>query len=162
MKAYSMKAGVLALVVLAAFATSAQAGSSPGNRIADIVSQQKQIRADVKAEKNGWDNIAYDKRQELLGKQDQLMQLIDGKQSLDELAPEQRATAVETIAWIDNLNAKAADERKVCTRERATGSNRVTTVCRSASAMKHQREQAKDAMRQGRTFRMDPKTGGDL
>jgi len=155
-----MKAGLLALVVVAAFATGAQASNRSSDRVEDIVSQQRQIRADVKAEKNGWDNIADDKRQELLGKQDQLLGLIEGKQSLDELAPEQRATAVETLAWIDNLTSKAADERKVCTRERATGSNRVTTVCRSVAAEKKRREQALDAMRTGRTFRMDPATAG--
>jgi hypothetical protein len=156
MKANRIKAGMCALVVLAAFATATQAGSRPSDRVSDIVSQQTQIRADVKAEKNGWDNIAADKRQELISKQDQLMLLIDGKQTLDDLAPADHATAVQTLEWIDALAAKADDERMVCTRERATGTNRVTKVCRSAGAMKKQREQTVDAMRTGQTFRMRP------
>jgi hypothetical protein len=161
MKTRFLKAALFALAALAVSA-AAQAGSGRSNRVADIVSHQAQIRASVKAERNGWDNIAADKRQELLGKQDQLMRLIDGKQTLDELAPADHATAVQTIEWIDALAAKADDERQVCTRERATGTNRVTTVCRSAGAMKKQREQAIDAMRQGQTFRMnkpDPAAG---
>ncbi len=137
-------------------ASAAQAGSGSSNRVADIVSHQQQIRASVKAEKDGWDNIAPDKRQELLSKQDQLMLLIDGKQSLDELAPADHTTAVQTLQWIDALAAKADDERQICTRERATGTNRVTKVCRSAGAMKRQREQALDALRTGQTFRMRP------
>lgn len=159
MKMHFLKAGLFALAALAVSA-AAQAGSGSSNRVADIVSHQQQIRASVKAERNGWDNIAADKRQELLGKQDQLMQLIDGKQTLDELAPADHATAVQTIEWIDALAAKADDERQVCTRERATGSNRVTTVCRSAGAMKRQREQSIDALRTGQTFRMPPKSPG--
>ena len=98
-------------------------------------------RGEVPARRAGF-NIAADKRQELLGKQDQLMQLIDGKQTLDELAPADQSTAVQTIEWIDALAAKADDERQVCTRERATGTNRPTTVCRSVGDMRRQREQA--------------------
>lgn len=154
MKTNHLKAGLLALAMLAA--SAAQAGSGSSNRVADIVSHQQQIRASVKAEKDGWDNIAPDKRQELLSKQDQLMLLIDGKQSLDELAPADHTTAVQTLQWIDALAAKADDERQICTRERATGTNRVTKVCRSAGAMKRQREQALDALRTGQTFRMRP------
>ncbi|HVI59672.1 MAG TPA: hypothetical protein VM619_12490 [Luteimonas sp.] len=156
-----MKAGVCALVILAASATAAQAGSRPGDRVSEIVSQQAQIRADVKAEKNGWDNIAADKRQELISKQDQLMLLINGKQTLDDLAPADHATAVQTLEWIDALAAKADDERQVCTRERTTGTNRVTTVCRSAGAMKKRRERTIDAFRQGRGNLMPPK-GTDI
>jgi hypothetical protein len=159
MKANRIKAGACALVVLAALTTAAQAGSRPNNRVSDIVSQQTQIRAEVKAEKNGWDNIAADKRQELISKQDQLLLLIDGKQTLDELAPADHATAVQTLEWIDALAAKADDERMVCTRERATGTNRITKVCRSAGAMRKQREQAIDAMRTGQTFRSRPPSG---
>ena len=150
MKAHRMKAALMGLAILLAFATTAQAGSRPGNRVADIVSQQREIRADVKAEKNGWDNIAADKRQELLGKQDQLMVLIDGKQTLDELTPTDHATAVQTLEWIDAMASKADDERQVCRRERATGTNRIATVCRSVGDMKRQREQAKAAWQQGR------------
>jgi hypothetical protein len=157
MKTHFLKAGLLALAALA-ISAAAQAGSGTTNRVADIVSHQQQIRASVKAERDGWDNIAADKRQELLGKQDQLMQLIDGKQTLDELAPADQATAVQTIEWIDALAAKADDERQVCTRERATGTHRTTTVCRSVGDMKRQRDQAQSAWQQGRQSLMPQKS----
>lgn len=159
MKAHFLKAGLLALAALAVSA-AAQAGNGSSNRVADIVSHQAQIRASVKAESDGWDNIAADKRQELLGKQDQLMRLIDGKQTLDELAPADHATAVRTIEWIDALAATADDERQVCRRERPTGTHRITTVCRSVGDMKRQREQTKDAWRQGRQSLMAQKLSG--
>lgn len=157
MKRHILKAGLLALAALAVSA-AAQAGNGSSKRVADIVSHQTQIRAAVKAERDGWDNIAADKRQELLGKQDQLMQLIDGKQTLDELAPADQSTAVQTIEWIDALAAKADDERQVCTRERATGTNRPTTVCRSVGDMRRQREQAQRAWQQGHQTMMPPKS----
>ena len=156
MKTQILKAGLFALAAVA-FSTAAQAGSGNSNRVSDIVSQQAQIRESVKAEKDGWDNIPAAKREELLGKQDQLMLLIDGKQTLDELAPADRETARQTLAWIDALATKADGERQICRRERATGTHRTTTVCRSVADMKRQREQAQDAWRQGRQGLMPPK-----
>jgi len=156
MKTQFLKAGLFALAAVA-FSTAAQAGSGTSNRVSDIVSQQAQIRASVKAEEGGWDNIPAAKREELLSKQDQLLLLIDGKQTLDELAPADQAAARQTLGWIDAVATEADGERKVCRRERATGTHRTTTVCRSVADMKRQREQAQDAWRQGRQGLMPPK-----
>lgn len=151
MKTNRIRTGVLAAMLAGAmFAGVVQAGNSPGHRVADIVSQQQQIRADVAAEKNGWDNIPVDKRKTLITKQDELMLLIDGKQDLDQLSPADRAAAVEKLEWIDALVTAAANERQVCRRERRTGTHRTQLVCRSAGDMTRQREQAKDAWRQGK------------
>lgn len=146
----------LALAALA-LAGIAQAGSNSSQRVSDIVSEQQQIRAEVKAKENGWDNIAAAKRDELIVKQDELMRLIEGKQTLDELAPQDRAAAQQKLEWIAALAGQAKDERRVCTRERSTGSHRIKTVCRSAGDMRRQREQAKDAWQQGRQRLMAPK-----
>src|SRR5690606_2119479 len=99
-----------------------------------------------------------------LGKQDQLMRLIDGKQTLDDLAPSDRDTATQTLEWIHTLAAKADDERQVCTRERRTGTHRTMLVCRRAGDMRFQREQAQDAMRKGRQSLMlrKPPPGTEL
>jgi len=163
MKTHFLRTGLVGLAVFA-FSVAAQAGSGISNRVSDIVSNQAQIRASVKAERDGWDNIPADKRQELLGKQDQLMRLIDGKQTLDDLAPSDRDTATQTLEWIHTLAAKADDERQVCTRERRTGTHRTMLVCRRAGDMRFQREQAQDAMRKGRQSLMlrKPPPGTEL
>jgi len=150
MNAHRMKAGVLALVVLAAFfATGALAGSHPSDHVADIVSQQQKIRADINAEKNGWDNIPLSKRQEFMATQDELMGLIDGKQTLGDLDPVERKAAYEKLERLDAMALEAENERMVCIREKLTGTHRTQTVCRSVGDMKRWREEAKDFMRQG-------------
>lgn len=139
-----------------AIAAAAHAGGGAGERVSDIVAQQQRIRADVVAEKNGWDNIPVARRQELLEKQDQLMSMIGGKSSLDELPSTDRADAVSTLQWIEALAQQADDERQICRRERATGSNRVTRICRKAGDIRRLSEQTRDALRAGETRRPPP------
>lgn len=139
---------LLALAALAV-AGAAQADNGSSQRVSDIVSEQAQIRADAKAEKNGWDNIPLEKRQELIETQDQLMLLLDGKQTLGDLAPPERKAATQQLDRINALALEAENERMVCMREKLTGTNRTQRVCRSVGDMKRWREGAKDFMRQG-------------
>lgn len=140
---------LLALAALA-LAGVAQAGKGHSQRIADIISEQQQIRAEAKAERRGWDNIPLQKRQELIKTQDQLMLLIDGKETLGDLAPADRQAAVQKLDRIEALALEAENERMVCTRERLTGTHRTQTVCRSVGDMKRWRKNAQEEfMRQG-------------
>jgi hypothetical protein len=152
MKTKSNQGGTARMLLLAlalAFAGSAQAGNDDSERISDIVSEQQRIRADAKAEERGWDNIPLEKRQELLKTQDQLMLLVDGKQTLGDLAPAERKDAVQKLERIQALALEAENERMVCMREKLTGTHRTQRVCRSVGDMKRWRESAKDVIRQG-------------
>ncbi|GAA3911697.1 hypothetical protein GCM10022229_00280 [Luteimonas lutimaris] len=142
-------AGMLFALVALALAGTAQAGNDDSRRIADIVSEQQQIRADAEAERNGWDNIPLLKRQELITTQDELMRLIDGKQTLGDLDPLERKAAYRTLDRLDALALEAENERMVCIREKLTGTHRTQTVCRSVGDMKRWRKGASDFMRQG-------------
>ena len=142
-------ARMLLTLAALAFAGIAQAGNDDSKRISDIVSEQQQIRAEAKAGKQGWDNIPLEKRQELIKTQDQLLLLIDGKQTLGDLAPAERKDAVQKLDRIDVLALEAENERMVCTREKLTGTHRTRAVCRSVGDMKRWRESARDVIRQG-------------
>lgn len=139
---------LIAAVVLV-LAGVAQAGNDYSRRISDIVSEQQKIRAEAKAETMGWDNIPLEKRQELLRTQDQLLPLLEGKETLGDLDPPERRSAMEKLDRLDALALEAENERMVCMRERLTGTHRTQTVCRSVGDMKRWRDDAKDFMRMG-------------
>ncbi len=52
------------------------------------------------------------------------------------------------------LADKDSEERVICKQERRTGSNRITTICRSQSELDYQREQTQNALRS------NPRIGG--
>ena len=137
-----------AVLALAGVAQAAD-GYGPELRVADIVAEQQRIRAEAEAEERGWDNIPLAKRQELAATQDELMPLLEGKQTLGDLAPAERAAAVEKLEKIDALALEAENERMVCMREKLTGTHRTQTVCRSVGDMKRWRRESQDFMRQG-------------
>ena len=141
--------GVLLVVLALAFSGVAQAGNDYSRRVSDIVSEQQRIRAEVKAETMGWDNIPLEKRQELLRTQDQLLPLIEGKETLGDLDPPERQSAMEKLDRLDALALEAENERMVCMRERLTGTHRTQTVCRSVGDMKRWRDASREFFRKG-------------
>ena len=54
------------------------------------------------------------------------------------------------------LADKDSEEKVICTQERRIGSNRITTICRSESELKYQREQTQNALRN------NPRVGGGV
>jgi len=118
-------------------------------RVDEIVAQQQRIRASVTEAKDGWNAIPQDKRGELLTRQERMLGLLAGKQTLGDLNPTDQVEVVNTLEWIKALANNAEDDRQVCNRERETGSHRVTTVCQSVGSIRKQRERTKDGMRLG-------------
>lgn len=143
--------GMVILTLL--FLPIAQAAStlSPNQSVAEIVAQQQEIRSKVKAatETNGWEEIPQQKREELLSRQDRLLALLDGKQSIAELDKPDQAEAISSLEWINAVADSAEDERLVCNRERVTGSHRVTRVCKTVAQIRKQREMTRAALLQG-------------
>jgi hypothetical protein len=72
--------------------------------------------------------------------------MIGDKQDPNELTKAQRLEAFNTLEWIEATINNTDDERVVCSRERATGSLRVTTVCKSQRQIKEAHERARRQM----------------
>lgn len=111
-----------------------------------IATQQREIRAEVMAGAGRYKNMSRTTRDELLTKQERLLRMIDGKQDPQELSEEQRLEAFNTLEWIEATINKEADEQLVCARERKTGSNRITRVCRTRQEIEERRERARRQM----------------
>lgn len=137
----------------------AQATIDTTQRVDQIVEQQDQIRADVKASRDGWETFSQEKRDEVLHQQDRLLVLLEGKQTIGDLGPDQQVEAANLLASIKATATGAEDERMVCTRERKVGSNFPKRVCRTVGQMRREREMTRDGLQRGdQQQRMQPKS----
>lgn len=141
---------VLAMLLLPCLAATAANGTGPVPlEISAIIEQQDQIRADVDARRGRYKSMSPSKRADLLARQADLMAIISGKASVDELSDTQRMKAFNALEWIQAAINNEEDQRLTCRREKTIGSNRVIRVCRTAEAQRRQQEEARERMMEG-------------
>jgi len=131
---------IAGLLLLAVSGASLAAGSAA--QPADIVAQQKAIRAEVDAQKGRFQDMPSVKRKRIAADQDRLFALLDGKSDMTELDAAQQTEVSALLASIDGAIANKEDERMVCTREQRTGSNFTTKVCRSVAQIEAEKRSA--------------------
>lgn len=112
--------------------------------LAPIVVQQEQLREELLASPDSFPGLSRSERGELLERQTQLLTLLEGKSTADELGEKERVEAFNSLEWIKSRLADAREARLVCTRERMIGSQRVTRVCRTEAEMEQERANSRD------------------
>ncbi len=144
----------LILVPLLAFSMLALASADPQQlTIRDILTQQTQLRAQVVAGKGAFKDMSKAERAALVERQDRVLQMLGGLQTLDEMAPDQRTIVFNDLEWIKAAVTKAEDDRMICEYTRIAGSNRMQSVCMTAKQRREHREGSEDSLR--RTFKCD-------
>jgi hypothetical protein len=147
---------VLALLLafaapFSAFAQNAEApavtSSQPQPSLQDIVAQQTALRAQAAAKRGAFKDMHAGDRDRLINQQDKLLQLLDGRQSIDELRVERRVEVFNHLQEINAAVTKAEDERQICERSRLVGTNRFQVVCMTAKQNREYRESAKKSVR---------------
>lgn len=118
-------------------------------KVADVMMQQQQIRADLEARKGRYADFTASHRGEILRNQDMLFSLLRGKETSEELNEDQFMRVFTILESIEASINKEADQALVCTREKTIGSNRTTRVCRTRAQMEAQRELARRQLNQG-------------
>ena len=116
---------------------------------ADIREQQVEIRADVAANKPPYDDMAKRDRARLLQRQDALLRLIDGKETLLDLDERGRTEAINSLEWIRAEIHNAEENRLICEREKRVGTHMKERVCRTVAERRQDREDAQKAWPQG-------------
>lgn len=135
-------------VALAMTTLAAMAATDPQQMtIRDIVTQQTQLRSEVVAGKGAFKDMSKAERQVLVERQDRVLQMLGGSQTLDEMPPDQRTIVFNELEWIKAAVTKAEDERMICEYTRVVGSNRATSVCMTAKAQRENREGAQQSLR---------------
>jgi hypothetical protein len=145
---------ILILVSLLTWGALALASADPQQlTIRDILTQQTQLRAQVVAGKGAFKDMSKAERAALVERQDRVLQMLGGLQTLEDMAPDQRTIVFNDLEWIKATVTQAEDDRMVCEHTRIAGSNRVQSVCMTAKQQRENREGSQDSLR--RTFKCD-------
>lgn len=138
-----MRVLFLFLIALSAFSVAAANRNKP-LAIAAITSQQAEIRTGVQAGTGRYKDMPGKTKEELLSRQAEVLEIVDGKISADELSEEERIQVFNHLEWIEAAINNADDERMVCSRERTLGSNRLTRVCKTMRQIEAERAHARE------------------
>lgn len=143
MRIRNFASGALLGLVLLASAASAEVGAGRAAlKLEPVRAQQAQIRAGVQAQTGIFRDLSATSRDELLRTQEQMLRLIDDKNSTDELTESQKDEVFNSLEMIEAIVNKAEDDREVCERVARLGSNRKERVCRTVAQMRQDRERA--------------------
>jgi hypothetical protein len=140
--------GLLLTAVLAGVLSTPFHAQAEAFDVQSVVAKQERIRRAVQTSSAGFSEVPSATKNELLQRQDALIALL-GTRSYADLSEQERAQALEQIAWIDNVATKAADERVVCERVRTAGSNMMQRVCTTARSQRESREAARTMLMSG-------------
>lgn len=143
---------LFALLCVASFAAAAKDGGMKPLQISAILTQQQEIRQGVLSQTGIYKDMPAATRSDLLSRQQTLLNMLEGKQSADELTDDQKMQAFNTLEWIEGAINRAEDERMVCRREKPLGSTRTVRTCRTARDEREARERARDELENNNHF----------
>lgn len=138
-----MRVLFLCFIALSVFSVAAANRNKP-LAIAAITSQQAEIRAGVQAGTGRYKEMSGKTKEELLSRQADVLAIVDGKASADELSEEERLQVFNHLEWIEAAINNAEDERMVCSRQKTLGSNRTQRVCKTMRQIEAEREHARE------------------
>lgn len=142
-----MRAGSGMWLALAmVMAPVAMANAMDTSDLAKIRSQQIEFRQQAMDKQGPFKDLDEPDRQALITKQNQFIDLTEGKSALSDLARDDQTTAINTLEWIKAAITRAEDERLVCERVKLVGSNRSTRVCKTVAQRRQEREEAEKTM----------------
>ena len=123
---------LLALMLLSISALHAQ--EAPGAAALDLGklrSEQQALRPQIESAQGRYADMPRKQRKALLDRQAELLALIEGRQQLAELGPEQRAAVQNALQALVAAESGPTSDRLVCKRVKSIGSHRMTTVCQT-------------------------------
>lgn len=139
---------VLAAVLAMATAFPAWAESASPS-LDEIRAQQTELRDAASAGDGIFEDYPRSDRKKLVEKQDAVLAMIEGKQTVDQLDPPVRMDVFNRLEEIRALVEQAEDSRMVCEYEKRIGTNMKTRVCRTVAQQREQMRQAQEHLGRG-------------
>ena len=136
----------LAFVVGSLVPVASRADSPTSPTLAEIRTQQLEYRSQAERKTGPFKEMPSHEVSELLRKQGRVLTLTEGKQSLDELAPDAKVEVINSLEWIKASIAKVDNDRLICERVKVVGTNRSERVCRTVAEKNAERADAHKAM----------------
>lgn len=115
----------------------------------EILAQQREIRADVIAAEGAFKDLTDVERADLVKVQDRIIALLEANASIDAMNADERLALFNDIEHVIAAVKNAEDNRKVCERTRAVGSNRYQVVCMTALEYKRYQDRTRNSLRRG-------------
>lgn len=150
----------LALSLALAGAAMAQDGVEITDSRDAIVAQQTQLRAQVVAKQGGFKDLSQREREDMMVVQDRVLALLQPVKTIEELDADQRLALFNDLQRVAAMAKHAEDNRKVCERTRATGSNRYQVVCMTALEYERNKARAQEQMNRAQMCARPPCAGG--
>jgi hypothetical protein len=138
---------VMSIIALSLSFALAAADTTPPPSIKDIVAQQTQLRAQLVAKSGAFKDMDVGDRDRLMKQQDRLLQMLQGRKSIDELRAEEKIEVFNHLQSVNAAVTKAEDDRQVCERARLVGTHRYRVVCMTAKEAREYKENAKKSTR---------------
>lgn len=113
---------------------------------AQIRTVQADLRQAIERKSGNYSHFVDDERKEIFARQDAVLALIEGKTTIEELAPDDKIALANALAAVDAAVTRAEDGRMICERIKPLGSNRPQNKCISVGQRRRMRE---EAQRQG-------------
>ena len=141
---------------------AADAGEKPAEAVVvkDIpmfVEHQLALRADLEGDSKKFAHIKASSKRDLYRSQDRMLEILKGKQTIDDLNADERVTVYNLENEIAAILKDADDDRPICERTARVGSHFKDVDCRT----KHERDLDRSVARQELLFprTCDPRKG---
>ncbi len=118
---------------------------------ADVLASQQQLRVALDARQGAFKELDDDERAAIIQKQVAIFRLLEGKDAIEALNEPQRVELFNHLEWIKAAVTRAEDNRKICEKVKAVGSNRMQLVCTTAGQQRQDRERARDMLERPQT-----------
>ena len=114
--------------------------------VPELIDNQQQIRAEIESGKGKYRGMPSRERKDLYAHQDNLLGLLEGKQSFGELNENDKTEAFNELEWIKARLTQAEDDRLVCEVIRPSGSNLTKRVCKSVKQLRLESQNAREML----------------
>lgn len=119
---------------------------STGPTLAEIHEQQTELHADAVAGKGQFKDMSNEDRADVVKRQGEVLALIEGKSSLDDLNDIEKVRAFNLLESIKATLVKNEDERVICERHKPAGSNMTQRVCATVAERRRMQEVTSEAL----------------
>jgi hypothetical protein len=127
------------IFLLAGLMASTAQGRESTDSVEEIMVQQQSIREGIQTLSGRYADMPLVKRSAIIAEQDKLFGLLEGEASTNDLDPVKKTEAINALEAIYAAIDSTEDERIVCKREKKTGTQLMTRVCKSVAQMRSER-----------------------
>lgn len=132
------------LLFAACLAQAQNVGPDSRPSLPDMLAQQRQIRDQLQAGAAEYNHVDSMRRSRIYAAQGKVFALLEGHQSLSELATDDQLAVFNALKLIEShLVKRDEDDRMVCERVALVGTRRYETVCMTEADRRQRADKAK-------------------